>query len=165
MDKATVLEDASEYIKELQNRVKELEGSIQGKGKHIIQKSTISIGRSKLCGGLSVKDNASSSKATNTLHISSINDPEIVVRISGASILVRIYCQKNHPLVLKALTEMERLRLVVISSNVLPFSNTSLLITITAKVAINLFVEDFSTPSLCCIRAEVFGLIYFCAFV
>ncbi|KVI08902.1 Myc-type, basic helix-loop-helix (bHLH) domain-containing protein [Cynara cardunculus var. scolymus] len=134
MDKATVLEDASKYIKELQKQVKELEET-QVKGKRIIQNSTVSIGRSKLCGDPGGKDNASSSKEIKTLSSSSAYDPEIVVRISGCSTLVRIYCQRNPSLVLIALTEMERLHLAVISSNVLPFSNTDLLITITAQMS------------------------------
>lgn len=133
MDKAIVLEDASKYIKELQKRIKELE-EIEVKRKHVVQKSAVSVGRSKINGGLAVKDDASSSEANKALHSSSTEDPEIVVRISGASILVRIYCQRNPSLVLKALNEMERLYLAVISSSVLPFSETMLLITITAQV-------------------------------
>ncbi|KAI3747824.1 hypothetical protein L6452_10499 [Arctium lappa] len=134
MDKAAVLEDASNYIKELQKQVKELEAT-QEKGKHIIQQSTVSIGRSKLCGGPGGKDHASSSEEIKTLSSSSANDPEIVVRISGCSALVRIYCQKNPSMVLIALAEMERLHLAVVSSTVLPFSNTELLITITAQMS------------------------------
>ncbi|KAJ9540811.1 hypothetical protein OSB04_027317 [Centaurea solstitialis] len=134
MDKATVLDDASKYIQELQKRVKELEGT-RVKGKRIIQNSTVSVGRSKLCGGPGGKDDEFSSKEIKTLNSSSSNDPEIVVRISGCSTLVRIYCQRNPSLVLIALTEMERLHLAVISSNLLPFSNTDLLITITAQMS------------------------------
>ena len=133
MDKATVLEDASKYIKDLQKRVKELEET-RGNGKRIIQNSTVSVGKSKLCGGPGGNDDAFSSKEIKTLSSSSANDPQIVVRISGCSTLVRIHCQRNPSLVLIALTEMERLHLAVISSTVLPFSNTDLLITITAQV-------------------------------
>ncbi|GKC31671.1 transcription factor bHLH18, partial [Tanacetum coccineum] len=70
MDKATVLEDASKYIKYLQNRVKELEETSVS-GKNIIQESPTSV-RSKIHGGH--EDNASTFDDTNSLSISTAND-------------------------------------------------------------------------------------------
>ncbi|GJR90551.1 Myc-type, basic helix-loop-helix domain-containing protein [Tanacetum coccineum] len=48
MDKASMLEDASNYIKELEGRVKELEGTLESnKRKNVDHKSVISMKRSK----------------------------------------------------------------------------------------------------------------------
>lgn len=132
MDKGTVLEDAIKYIKELQKRVKELE-EVHVEGKHITRKPNDFVGRS-YCGGLGFEEDASSSKAIRTIQSSSIDEPEIVVRISGTNILVRIYCKRTPSLALKALIEMEKLHVSVVSSSVLPFFTNDLLITIVAQV-------------------------------
>lgn len=135
MDKATVLEDASNYIKELQNRVKELEKS-SVTGKNVFQESTKSKRRSKNFNGQGAEDVASSFTETHSLPSSTVYyDPGIKVRISGNNVLVRIYCRRNaSSLALKALFEMERLHYIIICNTVLPISETDALITITAQV-------------------------------
>ncbi|KAJ0464580.1 putative transcription factor bHLH family [Helianthus annuus] len=131
MDKATVLEDACNYIIQLQTRVKELEDTCV-KGKDIIQESAVILaGKSKFCG--SHEDFASSSDDANYLTSSSTCSPEIKARISGSKILVRIYCMKSSSLVLKTLSEMESLNITITCFNVVPF-NTAHLIAITAQV-------------------------------
>ncbi|KAK1440656.1 hypothetical protein QVD17_06485 [Tagetes erecta] len=151
MDKATVLEDASKYIKHLQNRVKELE-QISICEKNIIQESTISTPRkskfhdgheidastsslrkSKFHGGHEL--DASSFDETNSLPCSTAYNPGIKVRTLGSNVLVRIYCKRDASLALKALTEMERLHLTVMSNSVLPISSTAALITVIAQMS------------------------------
>lgn len=132
MDKATVLEDAYNYILQLQSRVKELEDTCV-KGKDIIQESADSLGRSKYCGRH--EDVASSSDDADYLPSSSTCSPEIKVRISGSKILVRIYCMKSSSIVLKTLTELARLHITIICCSVLPFDTTHL-VTITAQVIV-----------------------------
>ncbi|KAI3747821.1 hypothetical protein L6452_10493 [Arctium lappa] len=133
MDKATVLEDASRYIKHLQNQVKELEEtSIMEK--NIIQESIASMKRSKFhaCG---LEDDASSFDETNSLPCSTAYDPGIRVRISGNNVLVRIYCRRNSsPALMKALVEMERLHFTIMCNSVLHISDTAALITIIAQM-------------------------------
>ncbi|KAI3798945.1 hypothetical protein L1987_34231 [Smallanthus sonchifolius] len=126
-DKATVLEDASKYIKHLQNRVKELEETSIS-GKNIIQESTTSLKTSKIHGGH--EHDASSFDETNSLPCNTIK-----VRISGSSILVRIYCERNALLALKVLNEMERLHFTVMCNNALPISATTALIIVTAEMS------------------------------
>ncbi|CAH1439269.1 unnamed protein product [Lactuca virosa] len=87
MDKASVLEDATNYIKELQSRVKELEGL----------------------------------------------SPDIEVVMTGRNVLVRIQCQKKSSSLVKALTQMQKLGLSIISSSAMPFAKTTLLINIVAQ--------------------------------
>ncbi|XP_024989556.1 transcription factor bHLH18-like isoform X2 [Cynara cardunculus var. scolymus] len=133
MDKASVLEDASKYIVQLQTRVKELQET-SVKGKDIIHESVVPIRRSKFSGRH--EDNgASSSNDTNYLPSSSTYNPEIKARTSGSKILVRIFCGRSSALVLKTLAEMQRLHITIICCSVLPFSNTTQLITITAQMS------------------------------
>ncbi|KAD7479305.1 hypothetical protein E3N88_02441 [Mikania micrantha] len=133
MDKATVLEDACNYILQLQSRVKELEETTCVKGKDIIiQESAVCPGRSKFCGHHD--DIASSSDDANYLSATSSCSPEIKARISGNKILVRIYCMQSSSLVLKTLNEMARLHTTIICCSVLPFSNAHLVV-ITAQMS------------------------------
>ncbi|KAD5960923.1 hypothetical protein E3N88_12396 [Mikania micrantha] len=135
MDKATVLEDASNYIKHLQNRVKELEETSIIE-KNIIQESTVSIKKSKFLGSYEL--DASSFDESNSLPCNTACNPGIKVRVIGSNVLVRIYSQRNSPLALKALTEMERLHFTIMCNSVVPISSTAALITIIA-----LMNEDF----------------------
>ncbi|XP_023757922.1 transcription factor bHLH18 isoform X1 [Lactuca sativa] len=135
MDKASVLEDASSYIKELQDRVKELEG-LSGTKRKNVQESVISIRRSRLS---TSDDEYYSSDETNSednTHLSKLS-PEIEVRMSGSSVLVKIQCQKNFSSLTKALTQMQNLGLSIISSSAMPFAKTTLLINIVAQVYMN----------------------------
>ncbi|KAD3067448.1 hypothetical protein E3N88_02438 [Mikania micrantha] len=129
MDKATVLEDAANYIQELQNRVKELEGLSVMKRKNM-QESIITGKRSRLS---SSDDDGSSSNEANFEESSSPCDPEIEVRTSGCSLLVEIYCRKNSISLVKVLSEMQKLGLSIISCSTIPFADTTLLVTIVAQ--------------------------------
>lgn len=130
MDKATVLDDASKHIKNLQNRVKELEETSTS-GKNIIQESTTSMSKSKSHGELEASYFIDE---TNPLPSNSDYNPGIKVRKIGSNVLVRIYCQRNSSIALKALSEMERLHFTVMCNSVLPVSDTDALITIIAQV-------------------------------
>ncbi|KAI3687092.1 hypothetical protein L1987_80783 [Smallanthus sonchifolius] len=125
MDKASVLEDAANYILELHCRVKELEGLSNLKTKNMQ-----SAKRSKLsCSD----DDDSCYDEANVGECSSPCNPEIDVRMSSGSVLMRIYCRKNYLFLVKALSETQKLGLSVTSSSALPFAHTNLLITIVAK--------------------------------
>ncbi|KAJ0904437.1 putative transcription factor bHLH family [Helianthus annuus] len=130
-DKATVLEDAANYIKELQNRVKELEGI----KKKSMQESVITGKRSRLS---SSDDNVSCSNEANLEESSKPLNPEIQVSMSGCSLLVEIYCWRNNISLLKVLNELKKLGLSIISCSTVPFSDTTLLVTIVAQMN-----EDF----------------------
>ncbi|KAI3808495.1 hypothetical protein L1987_24446 [Smallanthus sonchifolius] len=126
MDKATVLEDATKYIKHLQNRVRELEETINCE-KNTIQESTTSMGNGHELEAYSFDE-------TNSLPCDTYN-PGIKVRKIGSHVLVRIYFEKNSSLALKALTELERLHFTVMCNSVLPISGTAALITIIAQMS------------------------------
>ncbi|KAK1422087.1 hypothetical protein QVD17_24965 [Tagetes erecta] len=136
MDKASVLEDASNYIKELQDRVKELEGLTSTKRRQDVQECVISMKRSRI---MNSDDEYSSSEETDSQENAdpSKASPEIEVRISGSSVLVRIQCEKNICSLVNTLNRMHKLGLSVISSSCIPFAKTTILITIVAQIEDN----------------------------
>lgn len=124
-----MLEDAANYIQELQSRVKELEELANMKTPNMqkaISKSKANLSRSDEYSFCSDEPNNGESR--------SYFNPEIEVRMSRSSVLVRIYCQKNFLSLVKAVNEMQKLGLSITSSSALPFAKTTLLITIVAKV-------------------------------
>ncbi|KAI3808490.1 hypothetical protein L1987_24441 [Smallanthus sonchifolius] len=123
MDKATVLEDAANYIQELQSRLKELERkNMQGSG--------IACKRPRLS---SSDDNSSSSNEANFEKSSSPCDPGIEVRTSGCNLLVEIYSRANCISLVKVLSKMHEFGLSIISCSTMPFADTTL-VTIVAQV-------------------------------
>ncbi|KVH92419.1 transcription factor bHLH18-like [Cynara cardunculus var. scolymus] len=138
MDKASVLEDASNYITELQGRVKELEGLSSIKGKDIdVKESVIALKRSRPSGN---DEDDSSSNETNSADVPCKSSAEIEVRMSGSSVLVRIQSPKTSSLLVKVLRKMQKLGLSIISSNSMPFADTTLLITIAAQTEGDFFM-------------------------
>ncbi|KAJ9562432.1 hypothetical protein OSB04_007592 [Centaurea solstitialis] len=134
MDKASVLEDASNYITKLQGRVKELEGLSSIKGKDV-KESVIAVKRCRPSGfDDELEDHDSSSNETNSADAPCKSSAEIEVRMSGRSVLVRIQSRKSSSLLVKVLRKMQKLGLSVISCNSMPFANTTLLITIAAQI-------------------------------
>ncbi|KAM0062866.1 hypothetical protein Hdeb2414_s0003g00084561 [Helianthus debilis subsp. tardiflorus] len=153
MDKATVLEYATNYIGELQDRAKELEGLSLIKRKET-KDCIIASGRSRIRRD---DDGALSSNETNSVdcgaNVTNKSSVEIEVRMSGSSVLVRIQSQKNPSLLVKVLSKMQKLGLSIISSNAMPFANTTTFITIIAQVNVlhtNHFTMRKMSPSLWC---------------
>ncbi|KAF5780222.1 putative transcription factor bHLH family [Helianthus annuus] len=138
MDKASVLEDAASYIKELQDRVKELE-ALQSTKRKVFQECVVYMKRSRI---INYSDDEMDSRECADPCKPS---PEIEVRISGNSVLVRIHCQKNLSSLVHIHTQMQKLGLSIISSSAMPFAKTAILIMIVAQVHTVL-----KPKSLCC---------------
>ncbi|GKB42262.1 transcription factor bHLH18-like protein [Tanacetum coccineum] len=144
IDKSSVLEDATNYIKELQGHVKELEEASQNFKRKDVQVSVISKKRSRLGTSIDDKYYPFNGTTNNIVETSAPCNtyPEIDVRISGSSVIVSIQCQKNIYYLVKVLNQMQKLGLSIISSmSAMPFAKTTHLITIVAQIEEDLSME------------------------
>lgn len=123
-DKASILRAAIDYVKQLQERVQELEKEDKNR---VTAESVIFIKRSDLCGNEDSTSSETSSDDCCTL-------PEIEARVLGKEVLIEIHCEKENGIELKILDHLENLQLCVTGSSVLPFGNSTLGITIIAQV-------------------------------
>ncbi|KAK2981250.1 hypothetical protein RJ640_030639 [Escallonia rubra] len=127
MDKASVLGNAITHIKQLQERVKTLEEEAREREDEGF------ASENKFCpSGSDIDVLSSDGNSYGRLNKFS---PEIEIRVSSRSVLVRIYCDKHAAFItMKTITEMQKLCLSIMSSSVMPFANTHLLITVIAQM-------------------------------
>ncbi|CAI0405425.1 unnamed protein product [Linum tenue] len=126
MDKASVLGDATKYLQHLQERVKSLEEQTAGKE---AMESVLFVKKSQV----HVEDEYSSSSSAgrpSSNHESPL--PEIEARVSDGHVLIRIHCERQKGSLSKVLAEIEKHRLNVVNSTVLPFGSSILDITLVA---------------------------------
>lgn len=127
MDKASVLGEAIRYVKQLKDRVNELEEQTAKRTVEsvvLVKRSQVSSDDESLssCGGDDNSDGRSEAEL-----------PEIEARVSDKDVLIRIHFEKQKGLVVKILSEIEKLHLSVVNSTVLPFGKTTLDMTIIAQ--------------------------------
>nr|XP_017240986.1 PREDICTED: transcription factor bHLH18-like isoform X2 [Daucus carota subsp. sativus] len=127
IDKASVLGEAANYIKQLQGRVKALEEKMIEKDGEAI----VSVERFRLH---TDEDQSSSSGDDNFADHNEESIPEIEVRLSETDVFLRIQCQKIPGLAVKMLSDIEKLHMTIVSSSVMPFASNSLLITVIAQM-------------------------------
>ncbi|KAL5209503.1 hypothetical protein ABZP36_005126 [Zizania latifolia] len=130
MDKASVLSDAIKYVKQLQEHVKGLEEEARRRPVEaavLVKKSQLSV----------ADDDASSSD--ENFDGGETGLPEIEARLSERTVLVKIHCENRKGALITALSEVESIGLTIMNTNVLPFTTSSLDITIMATAG-----EDFS---------------------
>ncbi|XP_061371619.1 transcription factor bHLH18-like [Gastrolobium bilobum] len=118
MDKVSVLGDAIEYVKKLQERLRLLE---EQRNKRAVNSMVIVNNDSSLCESF---DAASCCEAR----------PHVKARVLEKDVLLRIHCPKRKDILPKLLVEIQNLRLFVLSSSVLPFGDSILDITIVAQM-------------------------------
>lgn len=127
MDKASVLGDAIKYMKQLQTRLHTLEAQAEDNKK---TGSAIQVKRSVIFSTDNNHDDDDDSNSNNqTL-------PEIEVRVSRKDVLIKIQCDKHNGRASTStvLGKLETLNLTVQSSNLLPFGNNIVDLTIVAKM-------------------------------
>ncbi|CAL5016839.1 unnamed protein product [Urochloa decumbens] len=124
MDKATILSDATRHVKELQEKLKALEGGDRSIESWVLVK--------KPC--IAVPDEESSPSSGATPAMSRNPLPEIEARFLEKLVMVRIHCEGGKGVAVKVLAELDELHLSIVHANVIPFPASTLIITITAKV-------------------------------
>ncbi|KAJ1689035.1 hypothetical protein LUZ63_013190 [Rhynchospora breviuscula] len=139
MDKASVLEDAIKYVKQLQERVKSLEAQTLTKSiqpSNTAQKLQSTPDKCNLAES-TVDDDQSTKKSL----------PEIEVRISQQRVLIKIHCGNQKGILAKLLSEIENLGLTIVTTSAVPFTSSSINITVTTEVdqELSLTVEDVVT--------------------
>ncbi|URE22983.1 hypothetical protein MUK42_17429 [Musa troglodytarum] len=112
-DKASVLGDAVEYLKRLQEKVKYLEDRVSKRN----VEAAVLVKRSQLCAG----------QGGQSL-------PEIEARVCEKAVLIKIHCENRKGVLVKALSEIEKLHLRVMNTSVVPFSGSSLDITVVTQM-------------------------------
>ncbi|OEL19907.1 Transcription factor bHLH25 [Dichanthelium oligosanthes] len=132
MDKATILSDATKYVKELQGKLKDLEAG-GSNGRSI--ETVVLVKRPCLHAAAAPDDDGSPLSVSSGTPAARKQLPEIEARFSDKSVMVRINCENGKGVAVKVLTEVEELRLSIIHANVMPFSVGTLIITITAKAS------------------------------
>ncbi|TVU08830.1 hypothetical protein EJB05_42245, partial [Eragrostis curvula] len=123
MDKATILSDATRYVKKLQEKLKDME--VGGSNGRSIE-TVVVVKRPCRHTAATAEEDGSPASPGKKL-------PEIEARFSEKSVMVRIHCENGKAVAAKVLTEIEELHLGIIHANVMPFSASTLIITITAE--------------------------------
>ncbi|KAM3016552.1 hypothetical protein FF2_000559 [Malus domestica] len=139
MDKASVLGDAIKHVKELQERVKVLEE----RSKKRTVESVVFVKKSQLSAD---DDTSSCDENFDGCGPDEAALPEIEARVSEKDVLIRIHCEKQKGVVVKILSEIEKLQLSVVNSSVLPFGASTLDITIMSQMddGFNMTVKDLA---------------------
>ncbi|CAA0806749.1 Transcription factor bHLH25 [Striga hermonthica] len=120
MDKATVLGDAINHIKELQEKVKALEEKTRKKR---VEYSMVFVSNNPSSDEQSISSRMPESSSL----------PEIEARFCDREILVSIHCQKRKRVVEKTVAEIEKLHLTVVNSSIISFGDSALNITVVAQ--------------------------------
>ncbi|KAK6923203.1 hypothetical protein RJ641_011507 [Dillenia turbinata] len=120
-DKASILEDAVKYLKELQERVQKLEELAANR---TIESVIITP---------EFKPYTDEGTRSSNYYMKG-QLPEIEARILNEEVLLRVHCDNQNGISRKIVNEIEKLHLVVVSSNVIPFGGTTLYITLIAQV-------------------------------
>ncbi|RZC91729.1 hypothetical protein C5167_027792 [Papaver somniferum] len=127
MDKASVLGDAVNYLKQLQEKVKTFEEQTIKK----TVESVIFLKKTQIY----ADDSESSSSNGNSIDGSTHDEPvpEIEARVCHKNVLIRIHCEKRKGVFVKILSQIEKLHLSIMNSNAIPFDDSFLAITMNAE--------------------------------
>ncbi|XP_050874331.1 transcription factor ABORTED MICROSPORES isoform X1 [Lathyrus oleraceus] len=121
-DKIYILEETINYVKQLQEKIKELDNQNTMKNKD----SEILIKKSQAC----TKEN------DNDEHkdYSKKELPKVKARVINKEVMIGIHCEKQKNIMVKIMGLLQSLHLSLASSSILPFGTSTLKVTIIAQV-------------------------------
>ncbi|CAL4913405.1 unnamed protein product [Urochloa decumbens] len=127
-DKISLLGSTIEYVKQLEEKVKTLEGqNARRTSEHTVFESKCRI-------------STDSGGASGSREIAGGFSPTVEASVHGDTVLLKICCEERRGVLVMIISELETQGLSIINTSVLPFTDSCLNITITAKVG-----EGFST--------------------
>lgn len=129
-DKAYILQEAINYVKQLQERINELENHNKRK-----RDSVIFIKKSQAC-TLEEKSTSCEENSDSDDHryYSKKELPRVEARVIDKEILIGIHCEKQKDIVVRLMALLQNLHLSLASSSVLPFGTSTLKVTIIAQM-------------------------------
>ncbi|KAK4712037.1 hypothetical protein R3W88_006550 [Solanum pinnatisectum] len=127
VDKASILEEAVKYVKELKEKVQILEE--EKKSGPSQQNSVMFVNKSKL-----EMEEYSSSEENNNGSSDRDLRADIEVRFSDNNVLIRITCVRRNAFVLNIHNEIEKLHLTIVQSCMMPFGKQEIDITLVAQM-------------------------------
>ncbi|PAN50753.1 hypothetical protein PAHAL_9G543500 [Panicum hallii] len=131
-DKISLLGSTIDYVKQLEEKVKTLEGqSARRTSEPIVFESKCRI---------SNEDSSDASGSSGSAFGAGGFSPTVEASIHGNTILLKICCKEGRGVLVMIISELENQGLSIINTSVLPFTDSCLNITITAKIG-----EGFST--------------------
>lgn len=144
MDKASVLGDAIKYLKTLQEKVKSLEEQAANR---TVESATL-VKKSHFAG----EEEADTSSTDENF---GFPQPEIQVKLSNKSLLIKIHCDNRKGMLVRYLSEIEKLHIAVTSTSVLPFAASSVDITVMAQAeeGFSMTMKDLATK-LCSVYRQ-----------
>ncbi|XP_061988757.1 transcription factor bHLH19-like [Rosa rugosa] len=127
INKASVLEEATKYVKHLQERMVILE---EQAAKKTVQ-SVVLVRRTQYSSG---DDDDKSYSDESFGRCSDRRLPEIEARFLDREVLIRIHCEKKKGCLAIILSEIETLDLTIVNSSILPFGNSTIDITVVSQM-------------------------------
>lgn len=161
MDKTTVLGEAIKHMKQLQEKVKVLEEVAAEKrtieSVVVFKKSQMIVDNGSSDDNVSLLTadencaSGSSGSGTNggwtSEQVDEPNEllPQIEVKLSGKTLLLKIYCEKQKGVVAKLIAEINKHEMSITNLSVIPFENLGLDITVVAEMerVFNKNLKDF----------------------
>ncbi|KAK3153445.1 hypothetical protein QOZ80_2BG0172920 [Eleusine coracana subsp. coracana] len=119
-DKVSLLGTTIEYVHKLRDRLKALQDELQNTGSNTESPATF---HSRGCIGGNIP---------NVDEVRTVS-PKIEVDVQGTTVLLRVVCRKKKGVLVKVLMELEKHGISIVNTNVVPFAESSLNITITAQ--------------------------------
>ncbi|TKY68862.1 Transcription factor bHLH25 [Spatholobus suberectus] len=127
MDKLSILNNTIDHVKYLRNRVKDLEEENKKRKIHFVTGS-----ENNKSNVTAVGDDFS--EISDGLDRPNKTFPKVEAHVSAKDVLIRVICDKRKGIVTKLLSILAAHNLSIVSSNVLPFGNSTLNISVIAKV-------------------------------